>query len=718
MIDLSELVAARLDRLLDRLGELVEQAPERELAPALGDVHGPIGRPADSPPLAWPEGLPWPLTARQALDAVQASRTLLADEMTAEIGAAVAVLVAQEARETVLADPELVAAWRPPVASVLVEGGEAWYGDKSYAARVALWRLLASWAQELEPADLGRWPDPQLSHSDVARWAREALNRLYPAKPAVYQSGLGLDPQAFAAEFPGKLAAGDALVAEVESWGEIRHTRWIPSQDRLRVELHRSGLAAVCLAVRRLPCNLAAAAWEAVQTWASDAPGDVHNAAARQALEQAQGPAEAVAMLARELWAMCPSLVAKVARPPALDPQEVPERDGMLTLDADVVDWLTGLRKEVADEVQKAARERLTDYHQGKPARHLFNRWLDGTALRLVARILWDVRVLERWERQQSQHPAATSGVLSLLLSASDKPQLDLPLAGVAPANLKDKRGRILADFSAAGLDADTLTQMFRGRSLLATVAGTRLVRWELVTAHKQWLEMSGTGGDFRRTVVEGAWSGLAHLIGEHSKATVEQIRDMVKAQAHGVFNLPGGRRGNLLGYDEPTRPAPGKTSTLTLYWQDPLLPGYVHSLPPGKEGESHRRNRVLVPVLDSLPDLGGSGYYAGSIALLHWLVMLDIAQGAPELKQYGGVCLNWSKLWADAGLPEEQGRKLLDRWTTDGDNAPAFLRDIGGGRYALGDAHAKAEAFILARNNLAAAKATKAAKNATRKRS
>lgn len=459
---------------------------------------------------------------------------------------------------------------------------------------------------------------------------------------------------------------------------------------------------------------------EVVRRWVSDAPGDLHNAAARAALKSEEATAEALPLLAHELWAMCPSLITVVAPAPDLpihDLEAVPERDGMLTLDADLADWLATLDQGAANKLRNAGTERLSRYHAGElNLLDLFAKWNDGGADRLanVAVTLWRVRVAAQWERQQKQHPAATSGVLDLLLAASYGTQVELPLVGVAPASLKDKRGRVLADFSAAGLDADTLTQMFRGRSLLATVAGTRLVRWELVTAHKQWLEMSGTGGDFRRTEVEGAWSGLAHLIGEHSKATVDALRDMVKAQAHGIFSLPGGRRGNLLGYDEPTRPAPGKPSSLVLYWQDPLLPGYVHSLPLGKAGESHRRDRVLVPVLGSLPDLGASGHYAGAAAMLHWLVMLDLAQGAPELQRYGGVHLDWPKLWGLAGLPAEYGRKLLDRWTVDGDNAPAFLRDLGGGRYALGTAHEKAQAFILARNELAAAKAKK---HATRKR-
>jgi hypothetical protein len=743
--DLRARVAARLGGLLARLGELVDADPARELAPVPGDLHiGPI----DAAPQGWPEGLPWPLTARQALEHLQAAQLDAVAWVESDIRAAVAWLVAPELVDDVLARPDLVNKWRWPRRTAPSGNAPEWCGP-SYGWRLALGRLLRSWRADLPPADAGIWPKKDLSHGEVAEWARPLLNLRRPAELQwLGVNGLTLrddgsltdsdlaewwrkraelgipTPADFPKEYPVKRALGDALVAEVESWGEIQQELWTLRADDLPVDLHRTTLALLCLVERQaresLPGEQLAAALTAVRAWASDGLDGVHNAAAKGALEVESGPADAVELLtrellARELWRECPALVARLVG--SAEPGELrrpPERGGLMALDAVLVDWLAERDQGEAEAVRAVAGERLEQWRAGAlDAAGLFARWTDGRALRLVARVLWRVRVAAQWERQQKQHPAATSGVLDLLLAASYGAQWELPLVGVAPANLKDKRGRVLADFSAAGLDADTLTQMFRGRSLLATVAGTRLVRWELVTAHKQWLEMSGTGGDFRRTEVEGAWSGLAHLIGEHSKATVDALRDMVKAQAHGIFSLPGGRRGNLLGYDEPTRPAPGKPSSLVLYWQDPLLPAYVHSLPPGKAGESHRRARVLVPVVDSLPDLGATGYYAGAAAMLHWLVMLDLAQGAPELQRYGGVHLDWPKLWAQAGLSAEYGRKLLDRWTVDGDTAPAFLRDLGG-RYALGPAHEKAQAFILARNELAAAKAKKLA---TRKR-
>lgn len=742
--DLRARVAARLGGLLARLGELVDADPARELAPVPGDFHGPPDWPITAAPKAWPVDLPWPLSARQALDAVVAAQLDAAAWVESDIRAAVAWLVDPELVDDVLARPELVQLWRWPWLTAAIGNGAEWCGP-SYAWRLALGRLLRSWGAAL-PADVGGWPDRSLTHLEVAEWARAVLNLRRPARTydprrvpgtpglaraqglwdgardlsaEVAAAAYGLTLDEWRNEYPGKPGLGDALVAEVESLGAIQRTLTARRADGLPAEVHRTTLALLCLVERQaresLPGELLAAALAAVRAWVSDAPGDLHNTAARGALEVESGPADAVELLARELWRECPRLVkllTESTKPGEL--REVPELRGLMALDAELVAWLAKQNPDTAQELQADAGERLDKWHAVDPnAAELFTWWTDGRALRLVAQVLWRERAAAQWERQQKQHPAVTTGVLDLLLSASYGAQWELPLVGIAPANLKDKRGRILADFSAAGLDADTLTQMFRGRDLLATVTGNRLIRWELVTAHKQWLAMDGTGGDFRRTEVEGGHSGLAEQIGEHSKATVETVRDMLKAQAHGLWNLPGGGRGNLLSYDEGPRATRGRTASLTLIWGDALLPAYVHSLPPGKAGESHRRGRVLVPVVDSLPDLGPPRH-AGSAAMLHWLVMLDLAQGAPELQRYGGVHLDWPKLWGLAGLPAEYGRKLLDRWTVDGDTAPAFLRDLGGGRYALGDAHEKAQAFILARNELAAAKAKK---HATRKR-
>lgn len=401
---LRDQLLARLDRLLARLDGLVNADPTRELAP----VPGSGWRPGAVVPDDWPEGLPWPLSARRALDAVIDARELLTAWTAADMDAAVSALVQPEVQAAALACPELVAMWRWPFVTIAVGNGVAAYGA-SYGPRLALGRLVQIWHADLDPVDAGIWPDGAVSHRTVAEWAREPLNRLHPAKPADFNEYLGIDPVAFAAQYPGKPALGDALVADVTANGEIRRMPVLRQASGWPVQLHRDTLALLYLverdALAELPGNLMRTAWLMVRSWSSVAPGDMHNAAATAALDRevaTAAPAGAVDLLARELWRQCPGLVAAVAPtpdPPAFDPHAVPERDGMLSLDADLADWLATLDQGNADKVRPAARKRLADYQAAKPGvRHLFQRWTDGDALAAVAVVLWRVKVAARWK--------------------------------------------------------------------------------------------------------------------------------------------------------------------------------------------------------------------------------------------------------------------------------------------------------------------------------
>lgn len=699
MTEVQARLNSRLAKAVDRLGELVAADPERELAPTVGEAHGPIGRQANTPPLAWPDCLPWPLTARQALAEVERGRCALAAAMDAEICAAVSVLVDPEAQGAVLADARLVDAWPLPVVRILVEGGE---GD-DYPVRVALWRMVASWAQDLSPADLGRWPDTTLSHREVAQWAREPLNRLYPAKPAAYQAHLGLEPTAFAAEFPGKLAAGDALVAEVESWGEIRRTILLPRRSAMSVELPRAGLAAVCLAVRRLPRNLAEAAWAAVQLWASDAPGDLHNAAARNALDKEEGPAIAVATLARVLHKRTHELVAAIAKPHGLAVHEVPERDGMLSLDADLADWLAKIDPEDAPNQRDKAQDRLTEYHNGKrDAGGLFARWLNGGALRAVARSLWRTSVAALWKRQTtSSRPAVTRAALAdTLIPVMAKQIAYLP--GLDDGKIRDTRGREMGRIAdVATLDAEVLSQVRAGLNLLGSVSAHRLLRELVLRVHEQ---VEASDVDARTVDFEGGWAGLAKAIKDQSSSH-DKLRAILEAGQHVVWSHPvAGTFGGLWTWNaqrgNQTRPG-----LVRIVVNDPLAPGLAARLADTKNtSTAARMARRLVPELrGDVPVEGVRERDQGKAWTLHRLTLVEMVDKAAELAKEGSVAIGpnrWRELAKDASFPVDTLPRLLGVWQSGDDNAPPLLLEPEPGRFTLADTHAAERAFIQESGN------------------
>lgn len=461
---------------------------------------------------------------------------------------------------------------------------------------------------------------------------------------------------------------------------------------------------------------LDASARRAVRSWSAAASGTLLDAAAAAALEvENVNCNEALGLLTLELRNVCTDLVSAIAPASATEIADEPlQRDRMLRLDANFALWVAAHDAEMSKIIREKGIQRLARFDDDGDADALFRPWNDDGLwrLRTVALVLWRTRVAALWERLQFQHPATPTGVLELLSRASYGASLD---ANAKSPALRDRHGEIIAEFSTAVLDVELLKSVFDGRALLATVAGTQLLRWEITKAHRQYVESLSIGGDFRRTIVDSGWLGLTEQIGA-PHASAHNVRAMVLAQAHGRFTLPNGSRGNLLTYEEPARAGPGKPPILKLIWGDALLPRFVHALPPGRAGESHRRNRVLVPVLERLPELrrvagraGGkgklgelSGAVRGAAAFLHWLVLIDLSQGAQEWRRFGGVRLDWSKLWVDAGLSEIVGKQVRESWLSDGADAPAMLELVGQDRYILGKFHEKAARFILQRNDLA----------------
>ena len=685
---LHDQIAARLDRLLARLSELMDADPERGLAPAPGDLYDPP---------SWPEGLPWPLSARQALEAVSGARELVAELVAGDIADMVASLVKPEVQAAVLASPKLVAEWRWPSLRVAIGNGAELCGP-SYGPRLALGRLLHSWHADLDPVDVGRWPDGALSHRTVAEWAREPLNRLHPAKQAL----------------------GDVLVADVEAHGEIRLVPgWAMRDAGWPTELHRTTLALLYLVERDLPGNRAAAARLTVQSWASVAPGDVHNAAATAALEAMRVASDpvpmampgecdpddvptdpaAVAMLARELHRVCcevGGLVAKVAptlTPPALDLQVVPERNGMLTLDADLVEWLATLDQGEADKVRPAARERLASYKAGElDARHLFARWTDGVSLAAVAVALWRARGAKLWGRRQAVLPATVRAVnIDTLIPAMARRLTYLPT--LDDGRILDAKGRELGRIST--INADILEQTRDGLALLGTVTGHRLVRFIVHRVHDQ----VEAGDPYAlRVDLPGGWGALAEKL-RYMSRDYEPLQLLMRAGQHAEWTHTNAVIGGLWTYTYQRGNA-AAPSRLTITSGEALAPGLAARLSQsGNTSNAARMARRLVPELRAEPPVSAvNDRSKGAAWTLHRLALVELVDHAEEMHRNGAVAIGpqrWRELGKEARLPDDTLPKLLGSWLSGDDDNPALLVEPEPGRWTLADAHKAEREFI-----------------------
>jgi hypothetical protein len=79
--------------------------------------------------------------------------------------------------------------------------------------------------------------------------------------------------------------------------------------------------------------------------------------------------------------------------------------------------------------------------------------------------------------------------------------------------------------------------------------------------------------------------------------------------------------------------------------------------------------------------------------------LMIEFRKRAREIALTGGVILkktNFELIAEKAALPKKILPKIMDWWTRDGDDAPAFLNQIEKDRYTLGDAYHTARDFII----------------------
>ena len=724
--DLRARVAARLGGLLARLGELVDADPARELAPVPGDFHGPPDWPITAAPKAWPEGLPCPLSARQALDAVLAAQLDAAAWVESDIRAAVAWLLAPELVAVALTRPDLVDKWRWPWLTAAIGNGAEWCGP-SYGWRLALGRLLRSWGADLPPADAGRWPDAGLTHREVAEWARPVLNLRRPAEPIdprslpgvgtlahgqglwdgtgelseeVAAAAYGLTLEGWRKEYPGKPALGDELVAEVESWGEIKEIKrelGTLRADGLPVGIHRTTLALLYLVERQaradLPGELLAVALAAVRAWESDA--NLHNAAAEGALEVESGPAEAVELLAPELWRECRALVKRLtASAKTGELREVPELGGLMALDAELVDWLAELDQDTARELQEAAGERLDKWRAGEldAARELFARWTDGRALRLVAGVLWRERVAAQWERKQKVPPALVRAVaIDTLIPAMARRLQYLP--GLDDGRILDESGkRELGRIST--VSAEILAETRAGLDLLGTVTGHRLVRYIVHTVHDQ----VEAGDPYALRIELLNWSTMAERV-RYTSRDFEPLQQLMQAGQHAEWVHPNAVIGGLWTYTYRRGNATA-AGRLTVTAGEALAPGLAARLADdGNTSRAARLARRLVPELRFEPPVSAvENRSQGAAWTLHRLALVELVDNAEELSRNGAVAIGlqrWREMAKEARLPSDTLPRLLGSWTAGDDNTPALLVEPEPGRWTLADVHKAERDFI-----------------------
>jgi hypothetical protein len=602
-----------------------------------------------------------------------------------------------------------VDAW-PTGASVNNFVEPKWHNDPSFKAMLKVCMLSEAtapskvgWPGDAAPNDVLRWMTEN-GDSDVRFFSfvlrdRADVDGWLPLNAINLETGKSI----FVEKSPAAMASLDAFY----------QVDFDPNGYKLM------GLALVYLAWREVLEDSRTALGAARFAWTSVRNDNEESLSimARGALAEALHPptdADSVRELVAELRAVLPvalDAAGFIGDVPATEAHAIVTESGILRWDEGFARYLCdfgGHGKALAEKVRKSARVRFETYQAKADRAHaggaLWALWADleqhPACLRFgraLAYTLWVERVRARFERLARKPPALVMAVAEPVAHLFSRVRREEERDGQRTLRLP---GEVLVKVAntAATIGSETLNALIidQGVKLFGSLASHRVLRWQIFTAHRQALEGDA---DPRVIRVDGGWSSLAHdVLGMRGNKAAEQVRNIIEAMHATELPLPPhGNYSRLLIREAHTPRGRGK-QWIKLVLGTALLPDYVQELQAavGHTLEGRRATR-LVPVLDVPPVIGRDNEH-GAQATFSMLLVAYMRDRARELVERGGVVLDertLDDLAKRAGVPRDIVRPLLDRWTQDGDDGPAFLKVVESSRYTLGDTHAVPRAFI-----------------------
>jgi hypothetical protein len=301
--------------------------------------------------------------------------------------------------------------------------------------------------------------------------------------------------------------------------------------------------------------------------------------------------------------------------------------------------------------------------------------------LSILADVVWEDVCSSLWARESKNVPALTYGVhpsvAKILSHRIEAKEIDSQLH-----ILHEKK--IIANLPT--IDPKLIPAVTKGINNLNSLYHHKLIRFECRAGFENWV--SGKP-DVRLLRFERGCSEIAERIGLKNNKSIEEIKNILHAQAHLQFHFDDGSNGNLIVLSKFRSSLSGREDGIMITLGPQLLPHYTF--------QTSRRERLLIPVPDLPPLISSSNSHA-SQAALQMLVMQKFADHSVELAELGSVEITetmWHDMAKESGLPPSIFKQALDRWLSDGDDGPRFLVEIEINRYALGPAYQKEENFL-----------------------
>jgi hypothetical protein len=371
----------------------------------------------------------------------------------------------------------------------------------------------------------------------------------------------------------------------------------------------------------------------------------------------------------------------------------------MLSLDADLADWLEHLDPKAAEQVRAASRRALARFSAGElDAAGLYSLWAgDGArVLANIAEVIWSQKVEAQW-RYGRRNPAAVPRAVSEVLTPLMAGRAHVSEDGVVHDGAGEQIGQVsLSAYRPEVATVDAAVLFARDLNLLGSVRGHRLIRLLTLRVHQQWLAQED---DWRVVEFSSGLKGLQEAI-RCQDSSNDRLRALLGAGQFAMFAHPHVVLGGLWTWEEH-RGGPGRPGCVRMTVGTALAPTLATRMK--REGGSSlqaREARRLVPELQYEPPLRGvSERSQGAAWTLARRFVVHLVNKRRTLHREGTVLISeedWLRLAHEAGLPRNLLPRVRHMWAAgESDDAPALLHEPERGHFTLADPHALEREFI-----------------------
>jgi len=374
------------------------------------------------------------------------------------------------------------------------------------------------------------------------------------------------------------------------------------------------------------------------------------------------------------------------------------EAESINSLDKYFIEFISEIGnegKKQASDLIKNSQERYEKYknsnYSNEDRPFAWSLWVSekrsvlSPYLSILSHVLWQDVCKKAWEREKTNIPALTQGVLVKTIKPPLSKDTKIEITDGTKITCYSEEGKVIS--SVPCVDPKLVNIICKGMKSFSSLCGHKLLRWQVRTGFNNWTNFVE---DPRLICTNGGYEGIANLIGcGNSKRYPSEIKAILHAQAYGHFNFAQGGTGNMIILREIEKHRNGEPSKINIILGEMLLPNFTHHLP-------HGEKRRLVPITE-LPPLIGSNNTHAAQAMLQLLILEEFSNQSDRMASKKCVLMpleKWKEFATESKLPLSCLNKVIMGWTEDDLFSKAFLQKQGD-EYTLGMEYSNVTDFL-----------------------